>query len=78
MTDWKTLQDTNPEPSLLDAIAHAEEQQLEDRHTTTQREWLDWVGENGDQSLDVLMAWANSFMPSDVGVVRPRKLGDDK
>jgi hypothetical protein len=78
MTNWKTLQDTNPEPSLLDAIAHAEKQQLEGRHTTTQREWLDWVGENGDQSLDVLMAWANSFMPSDVGVVRPRKLGDDK
>jgi hypothetical protein len=24
MTDWKSLQDTNPEPSLLDAIAHAE------------------------------------------------------
>jgi hypothetical protein len=24
MPDWKALQDTNPEPSLLDAIAHAE------------------------------------------------------
>lgn len=32
MPDWKLLQDSNPEPSLLDAIAHAEEQQLEDRH----------------------------------------------
>ena len=31
MTDWKSLLDTNPEPSLLDAIAHAEEQQLEDK-----------------------------------------------
>jgi len=27
MTKWKDLQDTNPEPSLLDAIAHAEQQQ---------------------------------------------------
>jgi hypothetical protein len=27
MTDWKSLQDSNPEPSLLDAIAHAEGQQ---------------------------------------------------
>ena len=27
MTDWKSLQDTNPEPSLLDAIAHAENQE---------------------------------------------------
>jgi hypothetical protein len=27
MTNWKTLQDTNPEPSLLDAIAHAEKKQ---------------------------------------------------
>jgi hypothetical protein len=26
MTDWKTLQDSNPEPSLLDAIAHSEAQ----------------------------------------------------
>ncbi len=25
MTNWKTLQDSNPEPSLLDAIAHAEQ-----------------------------------------------------
>ena len=25
MTNWKSLQDTNPEPSLLDAIAHAEQ-----------------------------------------------------
>jgi hypothetical protein len=24
MTNWKSLQDSNPEPSLLDAIAHAE------------------------------------------------------
>jgi hypothetical protein len=24
MPDWKTLQDSNPEPSLLDAIAFAE------------------------------------------------------
>jgi len=24
MTNWKELQDNNPEPSLLDAIAHAE------------------------------------------------------
>jgi hypothetical protein len=23
MTDWKTLQDTNPEPSILDAIVFA-------------------------------------------------------
>ena len=28
MTNWKSLQDSNPEPSLLDAIAHAEEQQV--------------------------------------------------
>ena len=26
MTNWKALQDANPEPSLLDAIAHAEAQ----------------------------------------------------
>ena len=32
MPDWKLLQDSNPEPSLLDAIAHAEAQQQEDRH----------------------------------------------
>ena len=25
MTDWKSLMDSNPEPSLLDAIAHAEQ-----------------------------------------------------
>jgi hypothetical protein len=44
------------------------------------REWLDWVGENGNQSLDVLLAWAYSFVPSDVTVARPRpiKLGEDK
>jgi hypothetical protein len=24
MTNWKDLQDANPEPSLLDAIAHSE------------------------------------------------------
>jgi hypothetical protein len=32
MTNWKTLQDSNPEPSLLDAIAHArhEENMLSD------------------------------------------------
>ena len=29
MPDWKLLQDTNPEPSLLDAIAHAEKKQPE-------------------------------------------------
>ena len=33
MPDWKLLQDSNPEPSLLDAIAHAEEQQLEGRRS---------------------------------------------
>lgn len=27
MTNWKSLQDSNPEPSLLDAIAHAEKKQ---------------------------------------------------
>lgn len=27
MTDWKSLQDTNPAPSLLDAIAHAEKKE---------------------------------------------------
>jgi hypothetical protein len=27
MTNWKRLLETNPEPSLLDAIAHAEKQQ---------------------------------------------------
>ena len=26
MTNWKRLLETNPEPSLLDAIAHAEKQ----------------------------------------------------
>ena len=26
MTNWKSLQDNNPEPSLLEAIAHAEAQ----------------------------------------------------
>lgn len=26
MTKWKDLQDTNPEPNLLEAIAHAEKQ----------------------------------------------------
>ena len=27
MTNWKSLQDNNPEPSLLDAIAHAEKKE---------------------------------------------------
>lgn len=31
MTDWKTLQDSNPEPSLLDAIAHAEKNKTIDK-----------------------------------------------
>ena len=29
MTKWKDLHDTNPEPTLLDAIAHAEKQPLD-------------------------------------------------
>jgi hypothetical protein len=32
MTNWKSLQDNNPEPSLLDAIAHAEKNKaIDDR-----------------------------------------------
>ena len=27
MTNWKSLQDNNPEPSLLDAIAHARDEE---------------------------------------------------
>ena len=30
MTNWKSLQDTNPTPSLLDAIAHAEKNKATD------------------------------------------------
>jgi len=31
MTNWKSLQDTNPEPSILDAIAHAEKNKAIDK-----------------------------------------------
>jgi hypothetical protein len=32
MTKWKDLMDTNPEPSLLDAIAHAEKKDAPGLH----------------------------------------------
>ena len=72
MPNWKTLQDSNPEPSLLDAIAHAEEQQLEDRRSLH----------------NFIMAWAEAndvpgvklTLMSDLPLVfeMPSLKGDDK
>jgi hypothetical protein len=45
MTNWKTLQDTNPEPSLLDAIAHAEEQPVELKTATLDGELIAYSSE---------------------------------
>jgi hypothetical protein len=41
MTKWKDLQDTNPEPSLLDAIAHVEreEDKIPDAHVAHMQRW---------------------------------------
>jgi hypothetical protein len=71
MTDWKSLQDTNPEPSLLDAIAHAEEQQLEDRRSL--HNFINaWAKANGVPVVDVPM--------SDLPMLfeMPRLKGEDK
>ena len=57
MTNWKTLQDSNPEPSILDAIAHArklEEQQLEDRRNL-HKFIKAWAEANGVPVVDVPM-----------------------
>jgi hypothetical protein len=45
MTNWKSLQDTNPAPSLLDAIAHAEEQPVELKTATLDGELIAYSSE---------------------------------
>jgi hypothetical protein len=55
MTNWKSLQDSNPEPSLLDAIAHAEKKQLEDRRSL--HNFINaWAKANGVPVVDVSMS----------------------
>ena len=52
MTNWKRLADMTPEPSLLDAIAFAEGQQLEDRRSL--HNFIKaWAEANGVPVVDV-------------------------
>jgi hypothetical protein len=71
MPDWKQLAVMTPEPSLLDAIAFAEEQQLEDRRSL--HNFINaWAKANGVPVVDVPM--------SDLPMLfeMPSLKGDDK
>ena len=51
MTKWKDLQDTNPEPSILDAIAHAEKKDTDGLRNL--QEFLESWLENYDLSVGI-------------------------
>jgi len=55
MPDWKQLAAMTPEPSLLDAIAFAEQQQLENRRSL--HNFINaWAKANGVPVVDVPMS----------------------